>query len=376
MSSSASATSQRSVATWVRILLVWVVAEIVVLSAAAVGNWSTVKRDGLDGYISLWRQWDTYWFESIAVYGYVGPYVDGFHDYHYNVAFFPGLPLLMKLGMSVGFTPIATGLAVSFVAGFIGALALARLMTQVGGSPTWGVIGWVAAPTALFITAAYTEALFCAFAFWAWALARERNWLAAGVLAAGAALVRPNGLFVGAGLIVMFLLVRPIAWRKAWPLALPFLATLGYVVYLHAITGSWNAWLEAERIFWERHLVDPITSLVNTYNLIFTFSPTGEPSSRMVTEIIAMAVIVVFVIILAARRWWAEAAYVAITAVSLGTSTMYHSVPRTLVVLFPIWMVIGLWLTRYRWLRWAYLIVGVPFLVLVTIKFTQSQWIS
>ena len=64
------------------------------------------------------------------------------------------------------------------------------------------------------------------------------------------------------------------------------------------------------------------------------------------------------------------------TAAALGTSTMYHSVPRSIVILFPIWMLLGLWLSRYRWLRWVYVIACVPMLVLVTIRFTQSQWIS
>jgi hypothetical protein len=370
--------AQGSVAatTW-RITLIWIVSRVVVLGAALAGGWTTLSRSSpLDDYVHLWRQWDASWYESIAVYGYVGPYVSGFEDFHYNVAFFPALPLLMKAGMAVGITPVAAGLIVSVAAGLAAALALGRLVRQVGGSAEWGVIGWVAAPTAMFLAAAYTESLFAAFAFWAWVHARERNWVAAGVLAGCAALVRPNGLFLGFGLIVMFVLVRPRTWLKGSALLLPFVATAGYVAYLRAITGSWTAWLDAERAFWDRHLVDPITSLLNTYHLIFTFSPTGEPSSRMVTEIIAMALVVGFAIVLIVKRWWAEAAYVMVTALSLGTSSMYHSVPRTLVVLFPVWMVVGLWLTRYRWLRWVYLAIGVPFLVLVTIRFTQGQWIS
>ncbi len=119
-----------------------------------------------------------------------------------------------------------------------------------------------------------------------------------------------------------------------------------------------------------------MTSLLNTYHLIYTFAPNGQPSSRMITEIMAMAVIAIFTIVLVRRRWWPESIYLLVTMISLGTSTMYHSVPRTLVVLFPIWMVLGVWMTHRRWLRWAYVICCLPILILVSIRYTQGQWIS
>ena len=367
-----------------QVALVWLATRVLVLGAAAAGSWAALTAgDAGNAYLALWRQWDTNWFESIAVYGYVGPYVNAFQDFHYNVAFFPGYPMFMEVGSWAGIAPVATGLAVSFVASLVAALAVARLTAGVGGRGIWGATAFLVAPTALFLSAAYTEALFCAFAFWAWVLARRGSWVWAGMLAGGAALVRSNGLFLMVGLIVMFLLTRP--WRSDSParewlrgsaLLLPGLATLAYFAYLRAITGSWTAWSDAQRAFWERYLVDPWTSLRNTYELIWTFSPTGEPSSRMVTEILAMAIILAFTAILAAKRWWPEAAYLAVTAAALGTSTMYHSVPRTIVVLFPVWMLLGLWLTQRRWLRIAYLVVCLPMLVLVTVRFTQGQWIS
>ncbi len=185
-----------------------------------------------------------------------------------------------------------------------------------------------------------------------------------------------EGLFLAIALVVMFALTRPRMWSRAWALLIPFIAVVGYSAYLRAITGDWLAWSHAERDFWHRNLVDPVTSLLNTYHLIYTFAPNGQPSSRMITEIMAMAVIAIFTIVLVRRRWWPESIYLLVTMISLGTSTMYHSVPRTLVVLFPIWMVLGVWMTHRRWLRWAYVICCLPILILVSIRYTQGQWIS
>ena len=360
-----------------RIVAIWFITHLIVLGSAAAGSWAVITGDSpIAQYFTIWRQWDTKWFESIAVYGYVGPYVDSFQDFQYNVAFFPGYPATMKLGMLVGLSPTAAGMLVSLIASLVAGFALARLTRDIGGRPELGVLAFLIAPTAVFLTGAYTEALFCACAFWAWAFARNSSWVWAGMLAAGAALVRPNGLFLAIGLIVMFLIAKPRDWKRGSALLLPFIATLGYFAYLKAITGNWMAWSAAETEYWERHLVDPVTSLVNTCKLIFTFSPTGEPSSRMVTEIVAMAILVVFTVVLFRKRMWAEATYVLVTVLSLGTSTMYHSIPRTIVVIFPVWMLLGVWMTKRRWFTWGYVIVSLPVLMLVTIRFTQGQWIS
>ena len=368
--------AQRTRQRW-EIVGIWLITRVIVLGAAAVGSWTAISaHGGLRAYVGIWRQWDTAWYESIATYGYVGPYVSAFQDFHYNVAFFPGLPALMKVGMGLGLSATGTGLIVSLVASLIAGFGISRLTQEVGGTGPYGAMAFFVAPTALFVTAPYTEALFCALAVWAWIFARRQDWVWAGLLAGGAAVVRPNGLFLAIALVVMFALTRPRMWSRAWALLIPFIAVVGYSAYLRAITGDWLAWSHAERDFWHRNLVDPVTSLLNTYHLIYTFAPNGQPSSRMITEIMAMAVIAIFTIVLVRRRWWPESIYLLVTMISLGTSTMYHSVPRTLVVLFPIWMVLGVWMTHRRWLRWAYVICCLPILILVSIRYTQGQWIS
>jgi len=363
------------------VVLTWISTRILTYLAAAAGSLAILRAadQPLVAYVELWNRWDSRWFESIATEGYVGTYVSDFEDFRYNVAFFPAVPVLMRLGTMVGLSTTATGMAVSFVAGLAASFALVRLTKIFGGQGKWGAIAWMVAPTAVFLSAAYTEALFAAFAFWAWVQAREGRWASTGVLAGFASLTRPNGIFLLLGLITMFLMSRPqsrTAWMRGLWLSLPVLAVMGYFAYLKGITGSWTAWNDAQRDFWQRHLVDPFTALANTYELIFTFSPTGEPSSRMITEIIAMAILVAVTIIMGLRKWWPEMVFAGATALSLGTSSMYHSVPRTLVVVFPLWILLGLWMTRSRFVRWTFVALGLPALLIVTMLFTQNQWIS
>ena len=102
----------------------------------------------------------------------------------------------------------------------------------------------------------------------------------------------------------------------------------------------------------------------------------GAPHSRFVVEIVAVAGLLALGVVMLRMRWWAEATLVLITVGSLATSTYYYSVPRTAVVLAPVWMIIGLWMTRRRWFRITYLVVCVPVLVVVTVRFAEGQWIS
>ena len=366
-----------SVAGW------WIGTRVLTLLAALAGGWGAVSTSAapLSTYVELWNRWDTRWFESIAVYGYVGPYVSDFENFEYNVAFFPGVPMLMRAGLALGISATATGIAISLVASLVAAAALVRLAEQWGQRPArYAAIAFLVAPTAVFLTAAYTEALFCAFAFWAWVWAQRRAWLIAGLLAGAAGLVRPNGLFLAAGLVVLFALAGPHGslrnWLRGLPLLLPVVSAGVYFAYLRMITGSWTTWSDAQGEFWERALVDPLTSLRNTYELIWTFSPTGEPSSRMITEIIAMGILVAVTVILAIKRRWPETVYTGVTALSLGTSTMYHSVPRTLLVIFPLWLLLGVAMSRHTWFRWTFIALSVPALAVVALLFTQNQWIS
>lgn len=365
-----------------RLVGVWLLSRIPIVIATLIGSWAAFRvGNPLDVFGNAWHQWDTLWYESIATGGYQVPNLGFFDgedplDFQFNIAFFPALPLLMKAGAIFGLTASWSGILVSLVAGGFACVALGRLVFDVGGRPTVGVWVWTLAPTAVFLAAPYTEALFAAFAFWAWWCARRHAWVWAGVLAGCAAAVRSNALFLGVALIAMLLITDRSNWRRGLALVLPFVVTLGYFWFLAGLTGSWTAWFDVQRVRWDRHTVDPITSFLNTYEQVFTFNGPGTVSSRFISELLAGAILVALTLIIVGKRWWAESIYVGLTLIALMTSTWYYSIPRTAVLLFPIWMLLGLWASRYRWFFVTYLTVSVPFLVLVTVRYTQGQWIS
>ena len=358
---------------WAPILGVWVASRIYIflIIAAVVVAAGVAQGSFLEAFESRWNYFETLWYTSIVEQGYAP---EG--EYRFNTAYFPATAGFMKAGLLLGISPVWTGLIVSFVAGGVAALALGRLTQWAGGMPIWGVIAWVLAPMGIFLAAPWSEALFCAFAFPAWVYARESRWLAAGVLAAAATTVRINGLFLAIALGVMFLLAKERPWTKAWPLFLPFGVLAIHATYLGVRTGRWSEWLSAQGDGWDRQFTDPVTSLTNTVRLTWEFNGDGTINSRFPMEILTTLLLIVFIVILARKRWWPEFVFVALTVAALTTSSFYYSIPRNVVMLFPIWMLLGLWLTQYRALRWVYLAAGIPILGLMAVLFAEGQWLS
>ncbi|GAA3120480.1 mannosyltransferase family protein [Nonomuraea salmonea] len=144
---------------------------------------ATLLGATLAGYPHRWSKWDTTLFVTIAEYGYDGepgqPADDGLP------AFFPGLPLALRLVHLVVPDWAAAGLVVSLVSGAVAMVALARLAETEGAHGWAAVLGLLAFPMAVFLAAGYSESLFLAFAIPAWLAARQGRWPLAVVLAAG-----------------------------------------------------------------------------------------------------------------------------------------------------------------------------------------------
>jgi hypothetical protein len=353
------------------IILVWSLSRVAILGVAiAAYVWLFSRELAPEAIYRMWDHFESLWYADIARNGYAG---EG--DFRYNTAYFPGTAIVMRFGLVVSLDPALTGMIASFLAGGLAAVGLGRLIASVGGASTWGVLAWVSAPTVVFVTAPWSEGLFAAFAFWAWYLARKGHWWWAGLLAGGAILTRINGVFLVVGLAAVWWFSQPRKPRNLLPLLIPVVVIGVHFTYLWTLTGRWDEWRAAHEEFWGRQTVDPITAFANSWGLIFEFTP-GTISTRFIAEIVGALIIACAVAVLVIKRWWPEAIYVSLTLLSLITSSFYYSIPRSITVLFPIWMLVGVLFVRRPWTRWAYLVAVVPLTLLVVIRFIDGQWIS
>ncbi|MGH8826120.1 MAG: mannosyltransferase family protein [Jiangellaceae bacterium] len=404
-------------------LKIWLASRVSIwVIAGSVGYMFATAGEGIVPLLDRWQQWDFdhYWGIALA-----GGY-EGSPTGVPNEAFFPAFPASLWLGAELGVRHVVTGLVVSLVAGAVAAVALGRLGDLEGGRMVgrYAVLVWVLAPSAVFLAAPYTEALFLAFAFPAWLAARRGHWLAAGVLTALSCTVRVSGVFLVAALVVQWLATRRVSagdtddletsrvgtssplsrdryeegdhettlagaaaqmshdrhanGRWSWSgfgwLFLPAIPLLAWSVYLKSETGDWLAWMTAQAEGWDRHFTLPWDSFANTWSAAFGGTQSPEFAWMFRAEIVAMIVGAALTIALMVWKRWGEATWIGLQVVAFGTSTWYFSVPRATLLWWPLWIGIAALAVRRRWVLWAYLSVSVPLMVVWATAFLTGRW--
>ncbi|OYO18568.1 hypothetical protein CGZ93_14115 [Enemella dayhoffiae] len=316
----------------------WVVSRLLLVAVAVFAMAESGRT-----FSEVLLNWDAEHYIGLAQdwYQYTGnPEIDK------RMAFFPGLPALLKAFMTIGIPGEYVGLVISLIASAFAAAALYRM----GG--VWAAVLWLCAPAAIFTMMPYTESLFCAFAFWAWERARADKWWQVAILASAACSVRVSGLFLIGALGIMVLTWRMppgttfgqriVGWlkRAVW-LIPPALVMFAYAAYLKKLTGSWMMWYEAQAMGWSRHWTPPWQSVKTTLDVILGPQYDGNPGWDLVFtfELFSMAFGLLAVGWLLRRRMWAEAAWVGVQAFAFSTSEWLFSVNRAVLLWFPIWII-------------------------------------
>ncbi|MFF3613903.1 glycosyltransferase family 39 protein [Streptomyces sp. NPDC002580] len=165
--------------------------------------WSAAR--GTSAHRLLSARWDSLWYTRVAElgYGYEVRLPNG--DVHANLAFFPLLPWLERLGAAV--TPLSsadTGLLVSAVASLAAAWGIFAVADHLHGrrAGVCAALVWAVLPIGVVQSMAYSESLFTALAAWSLYAVLTGRWPTAGLLAALAGLTRPVGIAVVAALWV------------------------------------------------------------------------------------------------------------------------------------------------------------------------------
>jgi hypothetical protein len=239
---------------------------------------------------NLTARWDAGWFLNIARFGYDwGPNP----RLHYNVAFFPAYPMLMRYGGAlIGDRPMMAGLLVS-LASFLTALVYLYRWgrDRMGHDVALASVALMATyPFAVFYSAVYSEALFLLASVAACCCLERGRPGRAGAWGLLAGLTRSSALFLSATLVVLALI--PVAGRwlgagrqagraapvvgsnPAWPATaarlaaavMPVVGILIYSVFVYSFTGHLFAWQQAHSA-WGRTYESPVAFAVGSYRL-------------------------------------------------------------------------------------------------------------
>jgi hypothetical protein len=264
-------------------------------------------------------------------------------------------------------------------------------------------------PTALFFSAVYTESLFLLFvvgALYLWR--RDQPWLA-GLVGIAAALCRSGGVFLILPFLVLLWDRNRRDWRAWWPDIIPaFLPVAGPAIFgaiLQRDQGNWNAFIEVQEQ-WNRYSAAPWETLRCAVVTCHTLG--GEPDGISWTWLSDFVNNPTWAT-LTSTEWRASVANsdvleLAITALALFLALvglkllpLYQtawvlpgllipllqpsevhalmSMPRFVLVLFPLFIVLGT-LLRPAWIRVPVVILSVALLVLLTTQFALWYWVS
>ena len=356
---------------------IWAAAHLALFVLAWAAAW--VFRAGTTHapLTAAFQHWDADWLRNIAQYGYFGRGLSPDSE-----GFLPGYPLTLAATHLILRNWVLSELVISAVAGCFAVVSLARLANN-----SRAVLYLVTAPAAIFLLVGYAETLFLALAVPAWLAARRGRWRRAALLAGLAALVRPDALFLIAALAVMALsggrdtpsgpgshVPWPDRWANAATACLALAGPAAYVVYLRAATGSWLAWPHSQQAGWDLHLVTPAQALRLTWWAAFRHPFAAGTAFEFQLELGAMAVMAAASLAFAVGRRWPEAVYSGLAVLALGTSTWFQACPRTLLVLFPVWVALARLDTKWPWIRYAYLGASAPLAAVVAMLYLAGQW--
>jgi hypothetical protein len=211
------------------------------------------------GFLSYWAHWDGAWYSEIATYGYgvnAPP----------STAFFPLFPMIVRVGAFLGGGPALWGVLGSLVATVFAMYFMYRIAEKMRGREVARATTFAFAffPTAFFLNATYTEALFVGFATGSfWAAYVRRDLFLAGLLGALAAATRNFGLLLLIPLCYEWLRNRQeFGWRGALQLGGTVPAgLLGYMAFLWGRFGDPLIFFRQQGAAWGRELTDPATAL-------------------------------------------------------------------------------------------------------------------
>jgi Mannosyltransferase (PIG-V) len=351
------------------------------------------------------QRWDATFYLSIAGHGY--------HSVQLS-AFYPLYPLAIKAVGVLSGSQLIAGIAVSLISFASALYLLHRLVTlELGGEHArTAVLSLAFFPTAMFFSVVYPQALLLSLTIGAVYAARTGHWAWAGILGALASATHNSGVLVAIPIGLLYL-YGPRADRDRAPeasttwwlprhrpgidflwLALVPLGLVAFFAYTGIEHGDVFQSLHVNDTLWHRHfeLFGGITGIASVvwhgFHTIASAPPdrlfpatNGLYRGAAVNMVDAAALIfALFATVGVIRRL--PFAYSAYTVISLAIFTSapkatepLMSLPRFILVLFPLQMWLALWLDKRGragvWIACSGIALGVA-----SMQFATGRWVA
>jgi hypothetical protein len=381
-------------------------------------------------------RWDGAWYLVIAHYGY-RPDLGAFTSS--RTAFFPLYPLGLSAISRLGVPPVLAGVLLSVAALAFALYGIHRLTTlelaragahqnpvrrkdpagredpaDRGEVARLAVMVTAFAPMAFFFSAVYSESLYLALSVGVFLCARQGRWAWVGVLGALAAATRSAGVVLLLGAVMLYLygpredrapdFLAPARWRPAYRLRRDVLwlglmpAGLGiYMAYLALSGGDALMPFHAQDV-WGRHFAGPYGGIWDGVKAAFegarqllsfqrrhVYFPLagGSPFIDAGHNLMLLAFLLAAATAIVGVLRMLPLAYGAYVIAALALPLSYPvasqplmSLPRFLVVLFPLSIWLGAWLAAHPRTRMPALAFSAVLMAAFAAQFATWHWVA
>jgi len=363
-------------------LLALVVPLLVVYSTSNTPGFPT--RSELANAYNNFAAWDGQSYITIAEHGYpeqldLTPGAPG-----HLWGFFPGYPLLLRAMDTLIHHPLVAGMVVSGIAELLALYFVVRLVSAERDADDGRFAAWLLAlyPYALYLTAVYTESVFCAAAAAALYLMRRGQHGRACLATAVAIAVRSTGVALLPALLIEHWRRRGSGWRSlvpGWLLIAASTAPLWlFVTYARIHVGDAFAYLHAEQsASFNRGFSWPWTGLRATYQTATSLGPSSNGYIFSVELLFGLGGLIVLIALwLAPRIPRSFAAYSTGIWLLAVAQPYWLSVPRYEVGMIPVVLLAADLTRRHPQWRLGVLAVSAGGLVYVTQIMASGRFLA
>ena len=382
---------------WAFVLVVFATSRLAFMGAGALAAAYLPQAEpagdplGPSGFLGYWAYWDGAWYSQIATEGYGERAPE-------STAFFPLYPVLVRFGTALPGGPALWGVLISLLCTVLAFFFVYRVAEKFydARAARAATLALAFFPTAFFMNAVYTEALFLALTAGAmWAASVRRDLLLAGVFGALAAATRNVGVLLLIPLFLEWLRYRhEFGMRGLAGLSLVLLGLAAYALFLWRRFGEPFLFAWQQEDYWQRELTNPLTTAVEAWraagegagylldpSTLFldpSATPALDASNALNLAFLSFFLVVVIAGLFVLPPGLSLYAVVVVLLPVLTPAPRFPlmSMPRFVLGTFPVFLVLGYLLSRGRTLLVLWLVVGGGAGIALTALFTTWRWVA
>ena len=214
--------------------------------------------------------------------------------------------------------------------------------------------------------------------------ARKKKWALAGMLGAVASATRIVGIFLFPALVWQWWQgtqgTKKPKLKNFFPLVMICLGLFLYMYYLYKTVGDPLFFFHVQPFFGAERSGDKIILLYQVFWRYFKMLLTVEKISPIYFTVVLEAITgfgFLFLPVFAyLRKWFSYVIFMSLAYIAPTLTGTFSSLPRYVLILFPGFMLLAIWAEKYHWLKKAYVIFCLPFLVLSLWLFFRGYFVA